>query len=129
MATSHPVQPTNPTIPTMNHNTNNNHNIHQEPSPSHSKHQNNPKILTKSNSSNPYKYVHNFKYHYDSSYNQITQIQELANEYEKAIQITPAQLELKDKGITLIVTLLTNKEIVHDATNLYTLANLRIFLK
>ena len=129
MATSHPIQPNNPTISTMTNNTNSTHNNHQQPPPSHSKQQNNPNIPSKTNSSNPYKFVHNFKYQYDSSYNQINQIQELANEYEKAIQITPAQFELKDKGNTLIVTLLTNKDIVHDASNLSTLANLGIFLK
>ena len=128
MATSHPTQSTNPTLPTMTNNSINTHINHHQPPPSHSNNQINPNIPTKP-SLNPYKFVHNFKYQYDSSYNQINQIQELANEYEKAIQITPAQFELKDNGKTIIVTLLTNKDFVHDASNLSTLANLGIFLK
>ena len=124
MATSLPIQLTNhPTTST------NNHNIHQHHPSSFSQHQNTSNTPTNSNSTIPFKFVHNFKYNYNSSCNQIKHIPELANEYEKAIQITPVQFDLKDSGNTLVVTLLTTKEKVHDAKNLNTLAILGITLK
>ena len=121
MATSNPnpniPNPNSNPSPTINPSTSSNPNItnpntHIQSTPSNNQFQNNTNNINSNpnNSRNPFKF-------------------KLANAYEKTIGVTPAQFELKDYNKTLVVTLLTSKEIIHNAINLYVLANMGITLK
>ena len=95
------------------HQNNHQHNPHQQPYSMPS---------VKPTNSIPFKYVHNFKYKYDHTISQIVHLPELANIYEKIIGLTPTHFEWKDDMKTLVVTILSNKEIIHTVEILDNLA-------
>ena len=90
---------------------------------------NNKQNNNTNSSPNHYQYVHNFKYNYDITKGPSDNINEIATEYERITNITPTHFEFKDNKQLLCVTILSNKDIVHNKDILFNLSDIGINLK
>ena len=78
--------------------------------------------------SNAFKFVHNFKYNYTTAC-EISDLNHLANEYERCTHLTPTNFELNKEHNYINVTILSEKDTVHTCSILNDLAAIGLELK